>query len=357
MLLQSGVRPILLIAFTNHALDHLLEAVLDAKITSNVVRLGSKERATERLKQYSLDTLELVQDQSRLDKAKREERWKLKGFEKQIEEAVRKISQREVSDDELDQHMSLAWPDHHFSLKSPPPWAHFIFEANAAEAEGWQKVGQGPASPPSLFAFWLAGEDLNYLVPKPLPSAPDVQKEQGFNRFAALAVAEDVDSDSASSDDEVLDFLDSDASDEDFEAAWMHVPSQPGPSSPSDEPAPLPPSPVTVGDELRDATPPPVSPSLLQSDLDRFFAHFGIPVPTIPTSNRQLEELQLLDGGLWLLSRSERQTLADFWKHEARELYHQSSIQQFDKLREQLAESQRRFDALADQVRSHLLLL
>ncbi|KAJ7346800.1 hypothetical protein DFH08DRAFT_869366 [Mycena albidolilacea] len=55
VLLANHVRLILMIAFTNHALDHMLTSVLDAGITNKVVRLGSRS-ADE--KNYVADEVE-----------------------------------------------------------------------------------------------------------------------------------------------------------------------------------------------------------------------------------------------------------------------------------------------------------
>lgn len=50
-------RPVLLIAYTNHALDHILRAVHDRDITRNIVRLGSHSK-DEVIGDYSLDKLD-----------------------------------------------------------------------------------------------------------------------------------------------------------------------------------------------------------------------------------------------------------------------------------------------------------
>jgi len=56
VLVHNKIRPILLIAFTNHALDHLLGNVLDVGITRKIVRLGSRS-ADERISEFSLDNI------------------------------------------------------------------------------------------------------------------------------------------------------------------------------------------------------------------------------------------------------------------------------------------------------------
>ena len=54
---DNKIKPIVLIAFTNHALDHMLNSILDAKITKKFVRLGSRS-TDERIAEYSLKNLE-----------------------------------------------------------------------------------------------------------------------------------------------------------------------------------------------------------------------------------------------------------------------------------------------------------
>lgn len=57
VLLANQRGPILLMAYTNHALDHLLHAVVDSGITKKVVRLGSRSD-DEIIKGFSLEELE-----------------------------------------------------------------------------------------------------------------------------------------------------------------------------------------------------------------------------------------------------------------------------------------------------------
>ena len=60
VLFVNDVGPILLIAFTNQALDHMLCSVLDAGIMTDIVRLGSRTSADEPIVQYSIETQEMV---------------------------------------------------------------------------------------------------------------------------------------------------------------------------------------------------------------------------------------------------------------------------------------------------------
>ncbi|KZV95021.1 P-loop containing nucleoside triphosphate hydrolase protein [Exidia glandulosa HHB12029] len=359
VLLQSGVRPILLIAFTNHALDHLLEAVLDAKITTNVVRLGSKERATERLKQFSMDTLELVQAESRLDRTKRDEWKKLKEIQKEVENAARKISQHEVAEDELLRHLSFAWPDHNIPLRHPPSWVEVLLSAALDEVdEGWQEVGKEASPLPTVFSFWQDGRDIQFLrdALNRERSNSEINAEQhpaNSNRFAALGDA-DVSGDD-SSDGDALDayvLLEEDEED-DFEAAWLHRAPHAGQSSPSSD---------TESQRDVEQGGPTLSPDSGANNLastrghylEEFFERFGLPVPEIPTTDRTLEELQSISD-VWSFSLVERQRLALFWHHEARESFHLDNVLQFERLRADLTQTQRRYDAVCDQARLRLL--
>jgi hypothetical protein len=77
VLKANNIGPILLIAFTNHALDHILSSILDADITKRIVRLGRRAN-DERVAEYSMDKLEMVQNQSRLDRTLSSQRRGLK---------------------------------------------------------------------------------------------------------------------------------------------------------------------------------------------------------------------------------------------------------------------------------------
>ncbi|KAG9057264.1 hypothetical protein FS842_007802 [Serendipita sp. 407] len=60
VLVRNRVGPILMVAFTNHALDHLLESVLKNNITRKIVRLGGRSQS-EALQPYLLDKVERFQ--------------------------------------------------------------------------------------------------------------------------------------------------------------------------------------------------------------------------------------------------------------------------------------------------------
>ncbi|GMG01573.1 unnamed protein product [Aspergillus oryzae var. brunneus] len=65
--------PIICVCYTNHALDQLLEDLLDDKITTQIIRIGSQSKS-ERLQPLNLRTVARQIDKTRLEK---QEQWKL----------------------------------------------------------------------------------------------------------------------------------------------------------------------------------------------------------------------------------------------------------------------------------------
>jgi len=54
---------VLLLAYTNHALDHILRAVYDSDVTKSLARLGSRSK-DEVIAGFTLEILERTQDRS-----------------------------------------------------------------------------------------------------------------------------------------------------------------------------------------------------------------------------------------------------------------------------------------------------
>ena len=357
--LLAKVKPILMIAFTNHALDHLLEAVLDANITKNIVRLGS--RASERLSQYSLETLELASNDrgSPLDKEKRNENYQLKLLRNSIEELVDKIARPEVTEEEIQEHLQMMYPEHLAALRAPAPWVEALYERQADEiSQGWKTQGKpSPAIKHTMFGFWADATDLNILLappqPKPRPNSKPKATASGAssNRFNVLNKSTDTNpavTAQAGASDEVPEVESSsgmvaepEAADDvffdDLESAWMSVPAVANAVA-TQEPQ------VLIIDPEHAVDPVPQTPL-------EFFSAFNMAVPNPPAGDRLLDDL-LQDFDVWSMSPQERQRIYAFWTQEAREIYHTSRVAEFESLRKQFAERQKRFDSLRDQVSS-----
>ncbi len=67
MLFANRALPVLLLAFTNHALDHILRAIHDAGVTEDFVRLGSRSK-DEVVSKFNLETQIRAQDKTQLNK-------------------------------------------------------------------------------------------------------------------------------------------------------------------------------------------------------------------------------------------------------------------------------------------------
>ncbi|RAL00716.1 putative NF-X1 finger and helicase domain protein [Aspergillus ibericus CBS 121593] len=70
---RKGLGPIICVCYTNHALDQLLEDLLDNKITSQIIRIGSQSKS-ERLQPLNLRTVVRGVEKTRLEKT---EQWQL----------------------------------------------------------------------------------------------------------------------------------------------------------------------------------------------------------------------------------------------------------------------------------------
>jgi hypothetical protein len=108
-----------MVAFTNHALDHLLESVLDKGITQKIVRLGSRSQS-ERLQGFTLDKLEKFHD----DFLRRGVNTAF-GAMKRAEEAfndgmVRMKSNQQGGLEDLEILLQLNYPEHQESLAYSP---------------------------------------------------------------------------------------------------------------------------------------------------------------------------------------------------------------------------------------------
>jgi len=69
--------------------------------------------------------------------------------------------------------------------------------------------------------------------------------------------------------------------------------------------------------------------------MDAFFVSLGFDhVPSIPSTDRPLEELLDIVGDVWSMSKNERQRIHKFWVQETRNEIRQSSVSEFERLRE-----------------------
>lgn len=173
-----------LIAYTNLALDHLLTSILDAQITTNIVRLGS--RATdERIAQYSLNKLEQLAGQGELDRPRRRQYAILKGVEEHMTGIMNQIQLPQLTPEDVERYLDFHYPQHADSLGEPPFWIAEIFRrATEDETENgeWIEVARGKKSSQDpeikgLYGFWKSGRDIEFIQPPPTSSTTKGEKK------------------------------------------------------------------------------------------------------------------------------------------------------------------------------------
>lgn len=378
VLVKNKIKPILMIAFTNHALDHMLTSVLDAGITTDIVRLGSRS-SDERISQYSIESRERVAGESRLNRSASQSHRDLKSIQEQIKGLMDKIlkADSESHSSEVTQYIMLHYPEHHLSLCSPPQWIANAKEYYDDDSDGpWQvqgRRGRAVNQDTSPYAYWRKAGDIQFL--QLIGSSSQPAHDSGVagrlrgNYFQALS---SVDADASDNDGSIdsSDHTDSDDDDDDgssstssaspeIEKCWMFV---------SDE--------GESADEVKDKdddeetkhevehlppeeqhTSPQSEPSLgtyIRDPLGYFSALGEEGMPCIPHSDRDLADL-LVDGDVWGMSSTERERLHGFWIEEARARRHQNQHGEFERLREMHVNKLREYNEARDAVRCELL--
>jgi hypothetical protein len=166
-----------LIAYTNLALDHMLTSILDAKITTSVVRLGS--RATdENIAQYSLHKLEQLAGRGELDRPRRRQFAILKTAEEQMSKITNQIQIPQIATEDAKRFLDFHYPQHADRLREPPFWVAEVFrmftedENENGEWKGVSRVKKSPQAPEikGIYGFWKSGRDINFIGPPSMSS-------------------------------------------------------------------------------------------------------------------------------------------------------------------------------------------
>lgn len=287
VLLANGKPKILLIAFTNHALDHLLNSILNAGITNKIVRLGSRS-ADERISQYSLESLE------RLDSANTGHRvsinkayWALREAEKELRTVLSQLQNGDVTEDERENYMTLFWPFHLQELQDPSPLVVQLREMD----KGWTTAGQaGQQEEESTFNYWVRGGDISWL--QNCHKRNEEKRKAPTNRFQTLEV-QDLQSDS----------------DEDY--SYDDISDLPG---------------VEIEDEEEAA-------------LRQLLEQVGLlQLPPIPESDRSLDDLRA-DPDIWNMSLRERGKLAQSLNEGVRQHYYTQKTKAFAHLKKRFEDA------------------
>ncbi|TFK44429.1 hypothetical protein BDQ12DRAFT_672980 [Crucibulum laeve] len=374
VLLQHA-QPILMIAFTNHALDHLLTSILDAGITDKIVRLGSRS-ADERISKFSIETLEMVAGQSRLDRSFGHHHRELKLVEEQIKKLMNNFTQTAISSEKIMEYIAIQSPEHFEHISYPPSWISAVRET-WQDGDGWTQAdrrGRNTVEDNSSYTYWLRGRDIDFL--KASRASQEVRKAKSQpvgesksqtvpaqNQFAALQVEHS--QEKSVSDDE------SDADDDDDSEldAWERMGSWIDNASTaslemSRHSPEIPKLSVKVSQIEEHDTPAEdihelaVEQELHTSDfadlMRLFLDHGHAIVPPPPSSDRALDIL-LCEGAAWSMSLQERERLHAYWTQWLRDDLYRNHVKDFEDLRKRHAETLKTYNEGKDEIRRQLL--
>lgn len=281
-------RHLVLIAYTNHALDHMLTEVLDAKITNKVVRLGSRS-SDERIAEYTLDKLERAAERTALTRSMGQQFGVMKELEKSMRNVMEKIQLPKISAHALEAYLEIHSPEHASSLSNPPYWikelSSKLWDEETQNGE-WTQVAAKPKEQAeakeisrTLYGLWKSGEDLEFLTPPPpLSLSESGSVSSGVTRIPNGA-PDDV--------DEVAKF---------FEALG-----------------------------------------------------FGDTRPSIPMTDRPLSVL-MEDQFVWRMSLSERIRVSSAWEAEMRSLAYEINLDRYNELRDRYKEACKEYNDMKDEV-------
>ena len=168
-----------LIAFTNHALDHMLESVLEAGITNKIVRLGSRS-ANERIAAYNLTEMEKIGGNHSMQQSLNREYGKMMNAEQEMAEVLESIQLPTVLPHQIVSYLNIHYADAGEMFEEPPHWVRRLMEVLQADAEEngeWKtasnKKKDVSKTPTTPYGFWAAGMDLDYLEAEPAPEQED----------------------------------------------------------------------------------------------------------------------------------------------------------------------------------------
>ncbi|KAJ4500147.1 hypothetical protein C8R41DRAFT_529014 [Lentinula lateritia] len=312
VLFKNKISPVVLIAFTNHALDHMLLSLLDADITSNFVRLGSRS-SDVRIAEYTLDKLEKTfSEKQALDRTVGREYASLKKLEEQMKTILDRIQIPEVTFDGITEHLRESYPSQSEWIHGPPFWIAQLFESlHTPTNEGgqWTQVShkkrrsEDKQIAETIYGFWKLGQDLEFIRPPNLgpihmsTTQPKVSGRQKKKKKEVQTVVHTVSTDDA----------------------------------------------LVIAEEYR-------------SRMSTFFGKlgFGDQVPSVPESCRLISELVGIDN-VWTMSSEERLMLASFWEDEMRRNAYETCLDEYKDARQDYEEACQRFNDVKDENRRRLL--
>lgn len=372
-----------MIAFTNHALDHLLCSVLDAGITQNVVRLGSRS-TDERISRFSIEAMEEVAGRSRLDRAFAKHHRELKLVEEEIKELMKDCLRTSVDTPAILRHLEVAFPLHFQGFLNLPPWVNLLYDAEKStdDASPWTRVGKGgqdTQSDGTPYAYWLTANDLHFLqgahaqvqnqdATISANETRDVEETNtgtisSTNQFSVLDET-GTDAESSNASVESLESIGSEFDDDiSPEEEWMYAteevetPALDATQTTNNATLTNHDSEQPINHTSPGPLPTPGEPGMIQAsdfrDIRVFFEHFGYAqIPLLPMTDRSLDVLLEMEV-IWEMSHSERTRLHAFWSREVRVALQEERIMEFERLRKKHADVLQRYNEGKAEVRAH----
>ncbi len=152
----------------------MLTSILDAEITTDVVRLGSRT-ADEKIAQYSLHKLEQGSGRGDPDRTTRREYGALRTVEEDMTRIMNQIQLPQLTREYSERFLEVQYPQHADSLRNPPFWiAEFFRRVEEDENENgeWievrtrrsKRATQDPEIP-GMYGLWRNGRDIQFIQP------------------------------------------------------------------------------------------------------------------------------------------------------------------------------------------------
>ncbi|KAG8921482.1 hypothetical protein FRC00_008592, partial [Tulasnella sp. 408] len=302
VLISSKVRPVLLIAFTNHALDNIVTHVLQKGITKKIIRLGARSNDPT-VSQYTLENILQTKPPSQADKAERQAKQKVRTLQGSFARLMSTVIAETADESQYQQYLEEHLPDHFTALYTPPYWIQQVFD----QSKDWKKIAGHGYESYGLLDFWRNGEDLKFLTPPPV-------NEQGYPDEGTQA-------DRARRSGRRFDALSVDGSEEE-----------------EDEYEAL------IEPEEEDWV----------SRMAVFFARYDLDIPAIPARTRDLRRLHE-DPDVWGMSLDERERISEHWNTCIRELAWGDQKEEFNHLKNRHAEARKTLSQVVDRGKVELL--
>ncbi|PTU24827.1 hypothetical protein P175DRAFT_0450803 [Aspergillus ochraceoroseus IBT 24754] len=136
---KAGLGPIICVCYTNHALDQLLEDLLENNITSQIIRIGSQSKS-EVLQPLNLRTVNRQVDRTKVE---RSEQYRLGRKLDEIEDNFNSLKlNTQCSDRELEKYLQ-EYHRYHYQLLFGTDEDGYIKQGNAQSIiQSWLKMGQ-----------------------------------------------------------------------------------------------------------------------------------------------------------------------------------------------------------------------